>query len=234
MDDVLRFAGGLIALPLEDLPREDDVLEVEDGEAFIVEFVRGVGGYDAAECPNQMAFGRSSPGPWPSVRGRPRQGLASGSGQIGFAISGSPHRCSSVPSHHPPPSQIQPQPHALGLLAAALGQAVAPVLVGRIAHLQQAAIFENQRDRGDDFDPRRRHIGALVPADTVGAAAIKGSAARSSDRSRHVGAAHRAAPRAWAKRPRAWRELCSPKTGSSFRHRHMPIASAGSSSSGRG
>lgn len=41
--DVLGFAGRAVALALDDLPREDDVLEIEDGEIVIVKFVRGMG-----------------------------------------------------------------------------------------------------------------------------------------------------------------------------------------------
>jgi len=39
LDDVLDFPGCAVSLGLRDLAREDDVLEVKDGEVFIVEFV---------------------------------------------------------------------------------------------------------------------------------------------------------------------------------------------------
>ena len=43
LNDVLGFAGGTVALARDDLPREDDVLKVEDCEVVIFEFVRGMG-----------------------------------------------------------------------------------------------------------------------------------------------------------------------------------------------
>ena len=55
LDDVLRFAGAAIALALDDLAREEDVFEVEDGEVVIFKFVRGVGGDGVAERPDQLA-----------------------------------------------------------------------------------------------------------------------------------------------------------------------------------
>jgi hypothetical protein len=50
--------GPLIALTFDDLAREDDVLEVEDGEVVIFKFVCCVGGDDVAERPDQMAKAR--------------------------------------------------------------------------------------------------------------------------------------------------------------------------------
>ena len=44
LDDVLRFTGAAIALALDDLAREDDVFEIEDGELVIFKFVCSVGG----------------------------------------------------------------------------------------------------------------------------------------------------------------------------------------------
>ena len=55
LDDVLGFAGCTVALALDDLPREDDVFKVEDGEVVIFKFVRSVGGNDVAERTDQMA-----------------------------------------------------------------------------------------------------------------------------------------------------------------------------------
>ncbi len=43
LDNVLDFPGCTVSLGLRDLAREDDVLEVKDGEVFIIEFVGGVG-----------------------------------------------------------------------------------------------------------------------------------------------------------------------------------------------
>jgi len=42
-DDAFDFAGLGVALALRDLPREDDVLEVEDREVVIFKFFGGVG-----------------------------------------------------------------------------------------------------------------------------------------------------------------------------------------------
>ena len=42
MGDELGIAGRTVALALGDLPLEDDVLKVEDGEVVILKFVRGV------------------------------------------------------------------------------------------------------------------------------------------------------------------------------------------------
>ena len=42
-DDVLDFAGLAVALTLLDLPREDDVLEVEDGKVVIFKLFGGMG-----------------------------------------------------------------------------------------------------------------------------------------------------------------------------------------------
>ena len=55
LDDVLRFAGAAIALPLDDLAREDDVFEVKDREVVIFKFFRSVGGYNVTERPDQLA-----------------------------------------------------------------------------------------------------------------------------------------------------------------------------------
>ena len=55
LDDVLRFAGAAIALPLDDLAREDDVFEIKDGEVVIFKFVRGMGGDGIAESSDQLA-----------------------------------------------------------------------------------------------------------------------------------------------------------------------------------
>ena len=43
-DDELDLAGLRVALALEDLAREEDVFEIEDGEVFIFKFFGCVGG----------------------------------------------------------------------------------------------------------------------------------------------------------------------------------------------
>jgi hypothetical protein len=55
LDDVLGFPGRTVSLTLDDLPREDDVFKIEDGELVIFKFVCGVGGNDLAERADQMA-----------------------------------------------------------------------------------------------------------------------------------------------------------------------------------
>jgi hypothetical protein len=55
LDDVLRFTGAAIALALDDLAREDNVFEIEDGEVVIFKFVCSVGGDGVAERPDQLA-----------------------------------------------------------------------------------------------------------------------------------------------------------------------------------
>ena len=55
LDDVLRFAGVAITLPLDDLPREDDVFEIKDGEVVIFKFIRSVGGDGVAESSDRLA-----------------------------------------------------------------------------------------------------------------------------------------------------------------------------------
>ena len=55
LDDVLRFAGTAITLPLDDLPREDDVFEIKDGEVVIFKFIRSMGGDGVAESSDQLA-----------------------------------------------------------------------------------------------------------------------------------------------------------------------------------
>jgi hypothetical protein len=57
LDDVLRFTGAAIALALDDLAREDDVFEIEDGELVIFKFVCSVGGGGVAArwAPGSMA-----------------------------------------------------------------------------------------------------------------------------------------------------------------------------------
>ena len=42
-DDALDFAGFDVALTLRDLPREDDVFEIEDGEVVIFKLFGGMG-----------------------------------------------------------------------------------------------------------------------------------------------------------------------------------------------
>ena len=42
-DDTFDFAGSRVALPLGDLPCEDDVFEIEDREVVIFEFFGGMG-----------------------------------------------------------------------------------------------------------------------------------------------------------------------------------------------
>lgn len=64
-DDDLAFAGLAVALALRDLPREDDVFEIKDGEVVIFKFLGGMGEYDIIQCADQMpklADSRS----WPS------------------------------------------------------------------------------------------------------------------------------------------------------------------------
>ena len=55
LDDVLGFAGRAVSLTLDDLPREDDVFKIEDGEVVIFKFVCCVGGNDVVEPTDQMA-----------------------------------------------------------------------------------------------------------------------------------------------------------------------------------
>ena len=43
LDDALDVACGAVALALDELPRENDIFEVEDGEVVVFKFVRGVG-----------------------------------------------------------------------------------------------------------------------------------------------------------------------------------------------
>ena len=43
IDDTLDFTGLSVALTLTDLPREDDVFEIEDGKVVIVQFLCRVG-----------------------------------------------------------------------------------------------------------------------------------------------------------------------------------------------
>lgn len=45
-DNDFTFAGLVVALALRDLPREDDVFEIENGEVVIFKFLGGVGGND--------------------------------------------------------------------------------------------------------------------------------------------------------------------------------------------
>ncbi len=49
LDDVLGFTARTVALALDDLPCEDDVLEVKDGEVVIIKFIRCMGGNDVAQ-----------------------------------------------------------------------------------------------------------------------------------------------------------------------------------------
>jgi hypothetical protein len=42
LNDVLCFTGRTVSLAFDDLPREDDVLKVEDEEVVIFKFVRGM------------------------------------------------------------------------------------------------------------------------------------------------------------------------------------------------
>ena len=49
LDDALDVTRGTVALALDDLPRENDVLEVEDGEVVVFKFVSGVGRYNVVE-----------------------------------------------------------------------------------------------------------------------------------------------------------------------------------------
>ena len=43
LDDILDFTSCLVPLALDDLAREDDVFEINDGEVVIFKFVRCVG-----------------------------------------------------------------------------------------------------------------------------------------------------------------------------------------------
>ena len=44
-DDVFNFTALVVALPLDDLAREDDVFEIEDGEVLIFKFLRRMDGH---------------------------------------------------------------------------------------------------------------------------------------------------------------------------------------------
>ena len=55
LDEVLRFSGVPVALPLDDFPGEDDIFEVEDREAVVFEFIGGVGRDCIVERPDQVA-----------------------------------------------------------------------------------------------------------------------------------------------------------------------------------
>src|SRR5258706_7842193 len=54
-DDELLLARDTVSLALDDLAREDDAFEVEDVKVVIIEFLRGVGGYDVPPQPNELA-----------------------------------------------------------------------------------------------------------------------------------------------------------------------------------
>ena len=54
-DNALDFARLDVALAPGDLPREDDVFEIEDGEVVIVKFLSRVGGNNIIESANQVA-----------------------------------------------------------------------------------------------------------------------------------------------------------------------------------
>lgn len=53
-DDDFAFTGLGVALAFRDFPREDDVLEIKDGEVVIVKFLGGVGGNDIVQRADQM------------------------------------------------------------------------------------------------------------------------------------------------------------------------------------
>ena len=54
-DDALDLASSDVALTLGDLPREDDVFEIEDGEVVIVKFLSRVGRNNIVESADQVA-----------------------------------------------------------------------------------------------------------------------------------------------------------------------------------
>ena len=54
LDDLFGFAARAVALALDDLPREDDVFEVKDGEVVIFKFIRCMGGNDVVQRSYQM------------------------------------------------------------------------------------------------------------------------------------------------------------------------------------
>ena len=53
-DDDVALAGLSVPLARGDLPREDDVFEIKNGEIVIFKFLCGVGGYDMIQGAYQL------------------------------------------------------------------------------------------------------------------------------------------------------------------------------------